>query len=868
MSLLPPPVLNFTGRSQELTRIRQALSDFSLVAIEGPPGSGKTALALELANQLDPEQALFLRAEPGWRTDTILYALSRQWALPESLLDGTVPLDERLALLARALGRHGRTLVLDDFHQLQDGQRLLQIWRQYLRGAAVICTSRERLTSGQPDQLDMLSLRLEGLPAPEARALLQRLLSQHSLQEWEDRIERLLHLSGGYPLLIKMLVGLIREGRLDPELSQTPGQWLADLSLSAQEREVLGLLALFGHPVPAGAVGSQATLDSLERRFLVERAPGQAYFSHEVFRDHFRARLEPEEAIALHRRCAAFEQEVWEASGDLQAACHALSHLAAAGGVTEAADLLEECHLRLFQGAQYHWLLEWIERLGGSARLQIVRADVLAYLGRTPESLALLESIERSGQSEERMQALNSRCHLVLEQGLLQQAEHLAQQSLALQASARGRRPGRVKALNALALALARRGHCRPARVQAGEALRQALEIQDLRGQAYAHYALALAARAQDDWPESLSAARACELACLQAGESRLGFLSRFLTGSALMALGQSPHEPFQESLRLQEDYPDPLSRSMAFLGQALLTGELAPLARALQDAEQHGGRVFLAQALLLQAVLAERSGQAELAILASERGLRLAGEAGALPIQADLALRRELWREQPRAAELEAWRLKASQHELKGVELRARLALAACQGRELGEVDFSASREDMALVRFLQGQGPPPEHWPRLTGRVLEGGGKPLRLVTEKGQQRVERVSLQPSDFDLWLDLVERRVFARGREVSLLRRKAQTSVLRSLMLSYPTPRSPRELYLEVWGGSYQGEESDAAVRKAVSHLRDLFEPERSQPRVIGLAESGYGQRGGYVLGPGVRFCLVEPFQPSFTPPG
>ncbi len=850
--------------------MRQALGDFSLVAIEGPPGSGKTALALELANQLDPEQALFLRAEPGWRVETLLYALSRQWPLPETALDGSVPLEERLALVARALGRHQLTLVLDDFHQVQDGQRLLQIWRQYLRQAAVICTSRERLTSGQPDQLDMHSLRLEGLPHHEARALLQRLLSQHALEEWQDRIERLLQLSGGYPLLIKVLVGLIRDQRLDPGLKQTPTDWLDDLlgGLSAQELEVLGLLALLGRPVPPEALGSQAALDSLERRFLVERGPGPSYSSHEVFRDHFRARLDPLELIALHQRCADLELKAWEASGDLEAARHALGHLAAVGRRTEAADLLEECSLRLFQSAQYHSLLEWIERLGGSARLQIVRADVLAYLGRTPESLALLESIECSGQPEERMQALNSRCHLVLEQGLLQQAEQLARQSLALQATASGRRPGRVKALNGLALALARRGHCRQARQQAGEALRLSLEIKDLRGQAYAHYALALAARARDDWPQSLSEARACQAACQRAGEARLAFLCRFLAGSALMALGQSPEEPFQESLRLQEDYPDPLSRSMAFLGQALLGGELEPLARALQDAEQHGGRVFLAQALLLQAVLAEQSGQPELAIQACERGLSLAGESDALPLQADLALRRELWRERPSAGELEAWRLRAEQHELKGVELRARLALAACHGRELGEVGFEAASDDLALVRFLQGQGPPPEHWPQLVQRVQEGRGKPLRLVTEQGQQRVESVPLQPSDFDLWLDLVERRVYARGREVSLLRRKAQTSVLRSLMLGFPTPRSPRELYLEVWGGAYQGEESDAAVRKAVSHLRDLFEPERSQPRVIGVAQSGYGQRGGYVLGPGVRFCLIEPFQPSFTPGG
>ncbi|MCA9781076.1 MAG: winged helix-turn-helix domain-containing protein, partial [Candidatus Eremiobacteraeota bacterium] len=66
------------------------------------------------------------------------------------------------------------------------------------------------------------------------------------------------------------------------------------------------------------------------------------------------------------------------------------------------------------------------------------------------------------------------------------------------------------------------------------------------------------------------------------------------------------------------------------------------------------------------------------------------------------------------------------------------------------------------------------------------------------------------------------------------------------------------EIFLQVWGPPFQDEGSAAQVRKNISALRDLLEPERSAPRYIKVEEGAFARKGGYFFCPGVRFCLIE----------
>ena len=270
-----------------------------------------------------------------------------------------------------------------------------------------------------------------------------------------------------------------------------------------------------------------------------------------------------------------------------------------------------------------------------------------------------------------------------------------------------------------------------------------------------------------------------------------MGFLGRFLEGKSLEALGRDASAVFRASL--DDPYPDPLSRSMAELGRP------DPDA-ALPLAEQHGGKVFVAQVLLLQGTEAS-----------CQRGLRLAHEAGAIPLECELGIRLEALAGQPSAERLAKWREKARASGLRGAAQRARLAIAA------------------------------------------------YRLKDGSGERGIGEPVLPPAE--LQLDLIARTLTAFGQDIPILRRKTITAVLRALMLAYPEPRSQKELYQEAWDQPYQEQDSDAAVRKAISQLRDLLEPDRARPRVILVREGGYGLKGGYVLG--VSFALLEKFFPG-----
>ena len=49
---LPAPLSTFIGREREIVEVKQLLAAHRLVTLTGPGGSGKTRLALQVANEL------------------------------------------------------------------------------------------------------------------------------------------------------------------------------------------------------------------------------------------------------------------------------------------------------------------------------------------------------------------------------------------------------------------------------------------------------------------------------------------------------------------------------------------------------------------------------------------------------------------------------------------------------------------------------------------------------------------------------------------------------------------------------------------------------------------------------------------------
>jgi len=183
-SNLPPQFTRFFGREEELAQLRGLLlrEGTRLVTIAGPPGSGKTRLALELAGQLLEEFGgavwfvpLQDLTDAGLIVDSVLEALGL------SRLPGVEPLGQ----LAEALSRQRSLLVLDNFEQLVEGGAL-EVRRLLEQVSSLTClvTSRRGLDlTGETQSL------LPPLPTPRGRTGIRELIECPSVQLFVDRAQ-------------------------------------------------------------------------------------------------------------------------------------------------------------------------------------------------------------------------------------------------------------------------------------------------------------------------------------------------------------------------------------------------------------------------------------------------------------------------------------------------------------------------------------------------------------------------------------------------------------------------------------------------------------------------------------------------------
>jgi tetratricopeptide (TPR) repeat protein/transcriptional regulator with XRE-family HTH domain len=234
---LPPAIQGFTGRGAALNQLDAAQRTNAVSVIVGPPGVGKTALALHWAHRSSchyPDGSLFadlrgydpsgLPAEPGEVLDGFLRALG---ALP-----GAIPADVELRSgLLRTLLHGKRMLILLDNAMAPDQVRPLLPGSPSCR---VLITSRSRL-SGLVARETAARILLEPMPQDEALALLGRATGAERLATERDAAAEIAEKCGYLPLALRIAAD--RAG-------SRPRLTLAALaSQLAAERDRLDLLA-------------------------------------------------------------------------------------------------------------------------------------------------------------------------------------------------------------------------------------------------------------------------------------------------------------------------------------------------------------------------------------------------------------------------------------------------------------------------------------------------------------------------------------------------------------------------------------------------------------------------------------------------
>ena len=295
---LPAPPSDFTGRLAAIESLarRMPAADLAVTVITGPPGGGKSALALKashLAKTEFPDGQLYAGlGGVGAARDPldILGELLRSLGVPAGRVPGE--LAERASLYRSVLAGRRVLLLVDDAASAAQVRPLLP----GTAGSAVLVTSSSRLADLEGASV----LSVAGLTGDEAVLLLSKIAGRERVAAEPGAASAIAAACGGLPLALRIagarlaanpagrLAGLADAvsdaGRLLGELS------IGDLSVSSRldtawqaldpwSREALRTLAKIGQCdlpdslVLSAAAGSPAVAQALADRSLIIRNP-------------------------------------------------------------------------------------------------------------------------------------------------------------------------------------------------------------------------------------------------------------------------------------------------------------------------------------------------------------------------------------------------------------------------------------------------------------------------------------------------------------------------------------------------------------------------------------------------------------------
>lgn len=154
---LPAQLTSFVGREREIAEVQQLLATHRLVTLSGPPGTGKTRLALEVARRVlygFEDGVTFVDLVSVAEPQRFLPALAQALGILEM---GSQPL---LETLKRALGDKHMLLLLDNFEQIVSAAPLVGELLAAAPRLSVLVTSREVLQIYGETEVPVLPLAL------------------------------------------------------------------------------------------------------------------------------------------------------------------------------------------------------------------------------------------------------------------------------------------------------------------------------------------------------------------------------------------------------------------------------------------------------------------------------------------------------------------------------------------------------------------------------------------------------------------------------------------------------------------------------------------------------------------------------------
>ena len=255
---LPAPPPDFTGRLADIESLIRRMPGASLpvTVITGPPGAGKTALAVKVAHLLSskyPDAQLYTGlggACQGRSPAEILGELLRSLGVPAARVPAE--LAERAALYRSVLAGRRVLLLADDAASAAQVRPLLP----GTCGSAVLVTSSSRLA----DLEGATSLSIAGLGHQDAVALLGNIAGQRRVAAERAAADAIVTACGGLPLAIRIA---------GARLAADPARPLADMADAVSDtRRLLGELTIGDLSVSGRLDRAWRALDRSSRQTL------------------------------------------------------------------------------------------------------------------------------------------------------------------------------------------------------------------------------------------------------------------------------------------------------------------------------------------------------------------------------------------------------------------------------------------------------------------------------------------------------------------------------------------------------------------------------------------------------------------------
>ena len=255
---LPALLTPLIGRQNEMAELQKLICNDGcrLLTIQGPGGSGKTRLALEIARSCGHKfrhGVYFVPLNPVQSTESILPSIAE--ALELSLSNQ----DDHQDQLVNYMRNKNLLLVLDGFEHLLDGTRMLAEILHLAHGLKVLVTSRTRLNV-KGEYLYFLP----GMHFPKQNATQEEILGSDAVQLLVSGLQRTQNAYRPGPEDIKYLQQICRKVQGMPLGILLAASWGATLSVAEIDVEVnrgLDFLAANWTDVPARQRSLRATFD-------------------------------------------------------------------------------------------------------------------------------------------------------------------------------------------------------------------------------------------------------------------------------------------------------------------------------------------------------------------------------------------------------------------------------------------------------------------------------------------------------------------------------------------------------------------------------------------------------------------------------